>query len=63
MRRPDGDIDALHCEVKPEPPHRITMTWISGVVPTDLAPRLPIDFADYDLPSSCPAARAYATFS
>ncbi|MEQ7127582.1 ATP-binding protein [Actinopolymorpha sp. B11F2] len=46
LRRPDGDVDVLSCEVEPEPPHRITMTWMLGMVPAGLTPRLPMDFAD-----------------
>jgi predicted kinase len=49
LRRPDGEVDVLHCEVEAEPPHRITMTWVLGVVPAGLTPRLPMDFTDDDM--------------
>jgi predicted kinase len=49
LRNHDGEIDVLQCTVEPEPPYRITMTWVQGVVPTGLNPRLPMDFADYPI--------------
>lgn len=49
LRRTDGDIDVLSCEVAPEPPHQITATYLRGVVPADLTPRLPVDFTDADV--------------
>jgi predicted kinase len=62
LRRPDGDVDVLSCEVEPEPPHRITMTWVLGVVPANLTPRLPMDFTDYDMPTTTPKS-ALVVFS
>lgn len=49
LRNHDGDLDVLHCAVEPDPPYRITMTWVQGVVPDGLNPRLPADFADYPI--------------
>jgi predicted kinase len=48
LRRGDGAIDVLTCVVEPEPPHRITSTWLTGLVPAGLTPRLPMDFAEYE---------------
>jgi predicted kinase len=53
VRARDGDVYVITCAVEPEPPHRLTSAWLSGLVPAVLTPRLPMDFADYPL-----AARA-----
>lgn len=50
LRRGDGDIDVLTCVVEPSPPHRITSTWLTGLVPADLTPRLPMTFQGYGAP-------------
>jgi predicted kinase len=50
LRRADGGIDVLTCVVEPRPPHRIVSTWLTGLVPEGLTPRLPMDFSGYDLP-------------
>ncbi|MEV6241790.1 ATP-binding protein [Lentzea sp. NPDC051838] len=55
IRRHDGTVDVVTCVVEAEPPHRIASTWVVGLVPTDLTPRLPDDFADYDLNSAAGA--------
>lgn len=49
LRKHDGNVDVLHVAVEPEPPHRITTTWVQGFVPAGLNPRLPVDFADYPI--------------
>lgn len=49
LRDRDGEIHVLTCGVEPEPPHRITSVWRSGLVPAGLTPRLPMDFTDHDL--------------
>jgi len=49
LRNDAGDIDVLTCIVEPDPPHRITMTWMQGLVPANLTPRLPMAFGDYEL--------------
>jgi predicted kinase len=49
LRRPSGEVDVLTCEVEPRPPHRIVMTWVLGVVPANLTPRLPMDFGAFDV--------------
>ncbi len=51
VRARDGDIYVITCAVEPEPPHRLTSAWLSGLVPDVLTPRLPMDFADYPLPA------------
>ncbi|GAA3991192.1 hypothetical protein GCM10022247_07590 [Allokutzneria multivorans] len=56
IRQHDGTVDVVTCVVEPEHPHRIASTWVTGLVPTDLTPRLPSDFADYDMPTA-PGAR------
>ncbi|HEX7307879.1 ATP-binding protein [Lentzea sp.] len=55
IRRHDGTVDVVTCVVEDARPHRISSTWVTGLVPTDLTPRLPADFADYDL---SPTAKA-----
>jgi predicted kinase len=55
--RHDGTVDVVSCVVETAPPHRIATTWVTGLVPTDLTPRLPDDFTDYDLPSAATNAR------
>lgn len=50
IRNHGGDIDVLACTVEADPPHRITMTWMSGLVPAHLTPGLPADFSSYELP-------------
>lgn len=50
IRNHDGEIDVVTCTVEPEPPHRITNTWVAGLVPNNLTPRLPMDFTDYQIP-------------
>lgn len=57
IRRHDGTVDVVSCVVEAAPPHRIASTWVTGLVPTDLTPRLPADFTDYDLPSVATDAR------
>ncbi|MFB9905601.1 AAA family ATPase [Allokutzneria oryzae] len=57
IRRHDGTVDVVTCVVEPAPPHRIATTWVTGLVPTDLTPRLPADFTDYDLPPVAADAR------
>ena len=42
-----GGITVVACTVDPDPPHRITATWTSGLVPAGLTPGLPMDFRDY----------------
>jgi predicted kinase len=51
MRARDGDIYVIRCAVEPEPPHRLTSAWLTGLVPASLTPRLPMDFAEYPLPA------------
>jgi predicted kinase len=51
LRRGDGGTDVLTCVVEPAPPHRITSTWLTGLVPADLTPRLPMDFGEYGSPA------------
>lgn len=48
--RTDGSTDVLTCTVEAAPPHRITETWIAGLVPASLTPRLPMDFGGYEIP-------------
>ncbi|WP_394619183.1 AAA family ATPase [Lentzea sp. JNUCC 0626] len=55
IRRHDGTVDVVTCVVEAARPHRITSTWVVGLVPTDLTPRLPDDFAEHDLPSAANA--------
>jgi hypothetical protein len=38
--------------VEPQSPHRITNTWVTGPVPGNLTPRLPMDFTDYPIAGS-----------
>jgi predicted kinase len=51
MRARDGDICVVRCAVEPDPPHRLTSAWLTGLVPAILTPRLPMDFAEYPLPA------------
>ncbi|WP_052407846.1 AAA family ATPase [Allokutzneria albata] len=62
IRRRDGTIDVVSCVVESAPPHRIATTWLTGLVPTDLTPRLPADFADYGRPPA-PADTRLVVFS
>jgi predicted kinase len=55
--RHDGTVDVVTCVVEAAPPCRIASTWVTGLVPTDLTPRLPADFTDHDLPSVATGAR------
>ncbi|MGI5499476.1 AAA family ATPase [Lentzea sp. CA-135723] len=55
IRRHDGTVDVVACVVEVTRPHRITSTWLAGLVPADLTPRLPDDFAGHDLPSAANA--------
>lgn len=57
IRRQDGTVDVVSCVVEAARPYRIVSTWVAGLVPTDLTPRLPADFTDYDLPSAATNAR------
>jgi predicted kinase len=57
IRRHDGTVDVVSCVVEAAPPHRIASTWVAGLVPTDLTPRLPADFTGHDLPSVTTRAR------
>ncbi|MBB5890177.1 AAA family ATPase [Kutzneria kofuensis] len=57
IRRHDGTVDVVSCTVESTAPHRIASTWVTGLVPTDLTPRLPVDFADHDLPYTATDAR------
>jgi predicted kinase len=57
IRRHDGTVDVVFCAVETARPHRISTTWVVGLVPTDLTPRLPADFTDHDLPSVATDAR------
>ncbi|MET9227628.1 ATP-binding protein [Lentzea sp. NPDC003310] len=50
IRRHDGTVDVVSCVVETAPPHRIVSTWVAGLVPSDLTPRLPADFTGSDLP-------------
>jgi predicted kinase len=43
IRRHDGEIDVLTCRVEATEPHRIVSTWVQGLVPEGLTPRLPQD--------------------
>lgn len=56
LRRPDGTVDVVTCVVTPTAPHRIASTWTIGLVPTDVTPRLPLDFADTPWDDARPAA-------
>jgi len=49
VRRRDGKVDVVHCGVEPLAPHRITETWVSGLVPDNVTPGLPADFADHEI--------------
>jgi predicted kinase len=49
IRNRDGTVDVVTCTVEPRPPHRITATWVAGLVPADLTPRLPMDFTDHGI--------------
>lgn len=55
IRRPDGTLDVVVCTVAPEPPYRIVSTWVMGLVPDHVTPRLPFDFDGYDLPRAADA--------
>jgi predicted kinase len=44
-----GGITVVACTVEPDPPHRITATWTSGLVPAGLTPGLPMDFSKYPI--------------
>ncbi|MFD5827316.1 AAA family ATPase [Lentzea sp. NPDC060358] len=55
LRCHDGSVDVVTCVVEPAP-HRIASTWVAGLVPAGLTPRLPADFTGHDLPPA-PAAR------
>ncbi|MGZ3144143.1 hypothetical protein ACVDFE_19565 [Lentzea chajnantorensis] len=57
IRRHDGTVDVVSCVVETARPHRIAGTWVTELVPTDLTPRLPADFTDYDLPSAATKTR------
>jgi predicted kinase len=57
VRARDGDIYVITCAVEPEPPHRLTSAWLTGLVPAALTPRLPMDFADYPLPAEARGTR------
>ncbi|SEQ43262.1 hypothetical protein SAMN05216188_10320 [Lentzea xinjiangensis] len=57
IRRHDGTVDVVSCVVEAAPPHRIASTWVAGLVPAGLTPRLPVDFTDYDLPPVATGAR------
>ncbi|MEU3647244.1 AAA family ATPase [Lentzea sp. NPDC034063] len=57
IRRHDGSVDVVSCVVEATRPHRIATTWVAGLVPTDLTPRLPADFTGHDLPSAAADAR------
>lgn len=52
IRNHSGALDVLTCTVEDERPHRITMTWLAGLAPAHLTPRLPADFSSYELPAS-----------
>jgi predicted kinase len=56
VRARDGGVYVITCALEPEPPHRLTSAWLTGLVPAILTPRLPMDFADYPVP-----ARAHGT--
>ncbi|MFC0435974.1 ATP-binding protein [Kutzneria buriramensis] len=47
IRRHDGEIDVVTCKVEAAEPHRIVSTWVQGLVPQGLTPRLPQEFADH----------------
>jgi predicted kinase len=51
LRRGDGGIDVVTCVVESAPPHRITSTWLTGLVPAGLTPRLPMNFHGYESPA------------
>lgn len=55
IRRHDGTVDVVTCVVESTPPHRIASTWVIGLVPDDLTPRLPADFTGHDLPAAANA--------
>lgn len=40
-----GHVSVVHCQVEHSEPHRITRTWMAPLVPKDLGPRLPLNFA------------------
>jgi predicted kinase len=57
IRRHDGTVDVVSCTVESAAPHRIVHTWVTGLVPDDLTPRLPADFAGHDVPDTATDAR------
>lgn len=46
------DIDVVGCIISPEPPHQIIESWVQGLVPVDLTPRLPMTFDDHPVAAS-----------
>lgn len=57
LRNREDAVDVVTCEVEPEPPHRITATWVTGLVPAGMTPRLPADFADHPMRTRAEGAR------
>lgn len=57
LRRHDGTVDVVSCTVESASPHRIVHTYVTGLVPDDLTPRLPADFARHDVPDTATDAR------
>jgi predicted kinase len=57
IRRHDGTVDVVACTVESASPHRIVHTYVTGLVPDDLTPRLPADFAEHDVPDTATDAR------
>jgi predicted kinase len=60
IRRHDGEIDVVTCKVEATEPYRIVSTWVQGLVPQGLTPRLPQDFTDHP---ACPAKARLVVFS
>jgi len=44
VRRTGGEVQVVRCSIQPTPPHRITSTWVAGLVPQFLTPGLPMTF-------------------
>jgi predicted kinase len=57
IRDQEGGVTILSCTVEPEPPYQIVAISTMDLVPTDLPPRLPMDFREYSLQGNGGGAR------
>jgi predicted kinase len=57
VRGRDGAELVITCAVEPAPRRRLTVAWITGLVPESLTPGLPADFTGFPVPPAAPGAR------